>query len=1014
MRRKETMKKSNFWLGLSAVGLSLSVVAGAGSSLAFGPYENLINDVLGLNVKKIGKTDRSDYAEADGSLSDDGWKRMIKDSYQFCVEEEEQGSVLLKNDNNALPLQENEHKVTVFGYNAAHLFHRSGAGGAAPNDRYVVRLNEGFEKAGLEINPTVWNLYSPTKTFSPESVNVSTNDDPERPVSIYTDEVKDSFGDYSGAAIVVFRRCGTEDHDPDLNFKNKHADEGALDLKPNEAALLEMIKASGAFKKTIVLINSPMPMSLAYADQKEYGVDAVLYFGVPGYYSMEGVGNVITGKANPSGHTCVTFPAHCSNSAAVQNFGNPGFSGSGASGNYVIYQEGIYVGYKYYETRYADCILGRGNANGDAGCYDGEDSWAYDREVAYPFGYGLSYVDFKQSLKSVKYNSETDEIEAEIEIENQGDREGRDAAQLFFQAPYTEGGLPKAAIQLLGYEKVLLQAHEKKIVKVTAPRYFMAAYDAEKDNGDGTRGSFILEDGKYYFACGNGVHEALNNILGKIRGASNLKDHRGKEYTPQLDCVKELDISGAYAAYEKSVYNKDVAVTNQFEDADVNYWAQDSEKITYLSRDNWQDTWPSGPDHGITQTQAMKDAMDMRKIYTKPADAPSYTDGKGTLYEVELDTPIKFSDVATWEYDDPRWDDFIKQMSLNDLTISLSDNRGILAVPSIGKPTNSIAEGPEGLLMPYAYGDGRWATGFATGPVYTSTWDHEMQSKLGKFYGEDALYCGVAGVNAPGANICRTAYTSRASEYMSEDGVMNYLTASNIIKAARDKGLIMNIKHCFLNNQEKNRQRIATFSNEQAIREIYLRPFEGALTKGEGLGIMTSYNRIGLRYAAAHDRLAFNVMRSEWNYKGLIIDDALSGNNDSDYSNTSAMVCGGTEIFCLDGNRGGYLRSQVTGKDDGYMLQLYQKANKDIMYAYAQSWMGDAGRAAAKAAEKGENPIEDEGPQESFKWWKPVLWSIDGVIGAFALASIACFVIFAFVKKTEPKEVEETTDGGNA
>ncbi|MCR5693245.1 MAG: glycoside hydrolase family 3 C-terminal domain-containing protein [Bacilli bacterium] len=1008
------MKKSNFWLGLSAVGLSLSVLAAAGSTLAFGPYENLINDALGLNVKKISKSFRSDYADENGNLSDDGWKRMIKDAYQFAVEEEEQGSVLLKNDKNVLPLKENEHKVTVFGHNAAHLFHRSGAGGAAPNDAYVVRLNEGFEKAGLEINPTVWNLYSPTKTFSPESVKVSSNDDPEDPVTIYTDEVKDSFGDYNGAAIVVFRRCGTEDSDPSLNFKNSQADVGALDLKPNEADLLKMIKESEAFSKTIVLINSPMPMSLDYASQEEYGVDAVLYFGVPGYYSMEGVGNVIVGKANPSGHTCVTFPTHCSNSAAVQNFGNPGFKGDNASGNYVIYQEGIYVGYKYYETRYADCVLGRGNANGDAGTYNGETSWAYDEEVAYPFGYGLSYVDFKQKMTSLTYNAETDEIEAEIEVENLGDREGRDAAQLFFQSPYTEGGLPKAAIQLLGYEKVELRAHEKKTVKVTAPRYFMASYDPNEDNGDGTKGGYILEDGKYYFSCGNGVHEALNNILGKTVPNAELKDHDGIKYTADLDCVKELDISGAINAYKKSIYNKDVQVNNQFEDADVNYWADSSEKITYLSRDNWQGTWPTGSDHNITQSQTMKDAMNMNKIYQKPADAKSYKDGDGIDYNVKLDNPIKFSDVATWEYDDPRWNDFIKQMSLNDLTISMSDNRGILAVPSVGKPTNSIAEGPEGLLMPYAYGDGRWATGFATGPVYTSTWDHAMQAKFGAFYGEDALYCGVSGVNAPGANICRTAYTSRASEYMSEDGVMNYLTASNIIKAARQKGLIMNIKHCFLNNQEKNRQKIATFSNEQAIREIYLRPFEGALTKGEGLGIMTSYNRIGLRYAAAHDKLAFNVMRSEWNYKGLIIDDALAARtNTDDYSNTAAMILGGTEVFCLDGGRGSLIRDLITSTDDGYLLSLCQKANKDIMYAYAQSWMGDAGRAAAEAAAKGDQ-VEEIEVQERFKWWIPVVWSIDGVFGAFTIASIACFVLFAFFKKSEPKEVEETTDGGNA
>ena len=219
---------------------------------------------------------------------------------------------------------------------------------------------------------------------------------------------------------------------------------------------------------------------------------------------------------------------------------------------------------------------------------------------------------------------------------------------------------------------------------------------------------------------------------------------------------------------------------------------------------------------------------------------------------------------------------------------------------------------------------------------------------------------------------------------MSEDGIMNYYVASNIVKEARKKGLIMNIKHCFLNNQETNRQGVATFCNEQAIREIYLKPFEGALTKGEGLGIMTSYNRIGLTYSACHKVLSQEVIRGEWDYKGLIIDDALQG--EGSYTSTRDMIVGGTEIFCLDGNRGSQIKNAITSTDDGYLLKLCQKANKNIMYALSRSWMGDS---ADTGVELG----------EPFIWWKPVIYTIDGVFGALTLGAIAMFVAYEYVKK---------------
>ena len=400
---------------------------------------------------------------------------------------------------------------------------------------------------------------------------------------------------------------------------------------------------------------------------------------------------------------------------------------------------------------------------------------------------------------------------------------------------------------------------------------------------------------------------------------------------------------------------------------------------------------------------------DMSKKYAKTEEELAdikYTEGKGTVYEVEYkDGLITFNDMldvplegkvekGRFEGEDGAeiWDAFIAQMSLDDLIISVSDNRGILDVAKVLKKGNSVAEGPEGILSKFKYGDtSRWATGFPTGPTYTATFDHEMQKKFGGFFGEEALYCGVASVNAPGANINRVPYGSRASEYMSEDGVLNYNTAANIIGEARRKGLIMNIKHCFLNNQEDGRQRIETYCNEQAIREIYLRPFEGALTKGHGMGIMTSYNRIGATYAATHSNLMNGVMRGEWKYRGFIIDDALTGSNTDPYSNGPAMIHNGTDLFCLDGRRGGDLKNYVTQNDDLQILKDMQRANMYVMYALNQSWMG------------GLTEVSDEEIQANLNPW--YLQAVTGAAIGLGSATAVVFGLYAFFEVMDRRKL---------
>ena len=903
--------------------------------------------------------DGDEYVEPDPvELTDEGLAQHMADAYAYCEDLVEQGSVLFKNsDENGdpvLPLKSSERKITLFGRASRNLYYRSGAGGAAPNiDVNAPLLNKCFENCGFEVNNTVFNLYTQASREGGSAEMTNPQGNIEASPSIYTDAVKNTFGDYNDAAIVVFVRVGTEDKDPNA---------GALDLKDNEKALLKMIKDSGEFDKTIVLINGPLAMSMDWVNDPQYGVDACLFMGVPGYYGAEGIVHVLTGEddngdpVNPSGHAPDTFANSASSSAAYQNFGN----------GPIAYLEGIYVGYKYYETRYEDLVLGQGNADGENGVYCSSDNiWNYAEEMGYPFGFGLSYTTFEQKLLNVEYNEETDQIEAQIEIENTGDLDGRAVAQLYVSAPYTDfdkdNGLGKSAVAIMAYDKIMVPAHQKKNIQLSFDRYFLCTYDYKVNK------TYILEEGDYYFGLGNGAHEALNNILSVKEPNVSLYDHNGEDYEGNPDAVKMLHIDEDLETYKKSHYN-DEEVTNQFDDADCNYWANENgmEEATYLDRQDWNGTWPSkinpkvnlGPETSNNKNGGLTNGQKNSQQYYTQDTSDQYTGGDGVDYNVPYiddngeESLITFNDmvgvplkgiVEEGRFEGMEgadvWDAFVKQMTLDDLLISTTDVRGILDVGKVMKRGNSVAEGPEGLLGKYQYGEGekQWATGFPTGPTYTGTFDPKMQKRYGRMFGRDALFAGISCVNAVGANINRTPYGSRASEYMSEDAIVNYNVAANIVSEARKEGLIMNIKHCMLNNQETGRQGIETYCNEQAIREIYLKPFEGALTKGNGLGIMTSYNRIGARYAAVHEPMMKEVIRREWGYQGLIIDDGLSISNGSSYQYSPAMVHAGTNLFCLNGNSGGEIKNWVTQHNDGTILKDLQESNKYIMYALTHS-----------------------------------------------------------------------------
>ena len=970
------MNKSKLWLGLTGVTSALLTLVLSGTILA-NANAMLINDVLGISTGGLSLVGSS-Y-----KMNDEGYGELIKDSYEYCVKQLEEGSVLLKNDG-ALPLKAAERNVTLLGNNSAHVIYRSGAGGPTPNNEYVVDMQKAFTDGGFKINKKLY------KAYEASGVKVSLTSSGEVPSSFYTSELKATFDSFKDVAIVTFARYGTENTDPTRVVDGR----AYLALSKNEEDLLQMIKDDSRFTKTIVLLNGVLPMELDWLDK--YEVNACIWYGNPGYYGLPGIVNILKGDANPSGHTVETFANNTLNSPAMRNFGdyNYTFDGSAVDNQYgrkyLVYKEGIYVGYKYYETRYEDCILGQGEAKCAEGATEGETEWNYAKEVSFPFGFGLSYSTFTQKIENMTYNAKDDTFTLKVKVSNTSNKAGKEVVQVYAQTPYTEydkdNALEKASVQLMGYTKVDVPAGQSVDAEVKFSRYLMASYDIKADGG---KGAYILEPGKYYFAVGNGAHEALNNILAK-KGKTGMYDHNGKTVTGSVECVSEYDpaLTATDAkTYKKSQYT-DKNVENKFVDADLNYWADNDQKITYLTRNDWKNTFPTT----VTTLHANERIVDGLRMdqYKKSEDAPSYKAMIGKEVDVELEEPIDFIDMKNIPFEDEKWDRFISQLTLDELCVSVSDARGIAAVAKVNKPMNAIAEGPEGLLAKFKYGDKRACTGFATLPTTTATWDHVMQGRYGEMMGEEALFSGVAMVNAPGCNIIRTPYGSRASEYMSEDGVLSYYSVSNIISMTRKKGLICNVKHCFLNNQETNRQGVSTFANEQSIREIYLRPFEGALTRGESMGIMTSYNRIGLQYAATHRVLMNDVLRGEWGYEGSIIDDALT--QSAYYSVGADMLLAGTDIFCLDGQRGAQIKAVIKKTDDGTLVKGLQRANKRIFYSLLHSSMGGSISSDTKVT-------------EGMYWWQGMLIGIDVLAGVLTLGAIAGFVMTTYVKRKEKEAV---------
>ena len=913
-------RKRNLWRGLTTLTASLLTV-----SVAAGPvvdsYRTDIDKFLGTKSSAMvtDSTDEDLYTYKSDYSSTTELLDSIEDLGERMSEE---GTVLLKNENNALPLSKDEtQKLSLLGFSSYYPV-QGGDMGSSLNenkgtDADTVDFVEALDAKGFKINEDLHDLWGNIMEYyhitAPATDGVFASKEPsQEKMDSVDDKWKDSMDDYNVMLVTIGRSStengtylpGVDGVDASQNLNQTDP----LGLSDDERDLInaavEAKENNGG--KVIVMLNNANAMEIDEIKNND-GVDAIMEIGFPGGYGFYGVADILSGEANPSGHLTDTYAVTNANSPAAQNFGNYEWTNADPSVNInaeEVEAEDIYTGYKYYETRYADTVLGQGNADATVGSSTGK-AWNYDDEVSYPFGYGLSYTTFEQTLKSVDVDLANRTVTAEVDVKNTGDVAGKDVVQLYTSVPYTdydvENKVEKSAVQLLDYEKTdMIEPGESQTVTITADAQDMASWDSSCENEAGTTGNWILDNGTYYFTVGNGAHEAVNNVL-----AAQDQDVEGNKDNVQTWELGDFD-SSSFA-----VTLNGTPVENQLQDADLNNWMEDT--VTYLSRNDWEGTWP----------ETYKDLTATDEMISTMADDYSDIEANGDPSSVTFgaDNGMTLANMKGVEdITDERWSTLMDQLTLEECLIRTGlGGTSTKVIESITSPEAIQNDGPNGFnsypLGQYANSDA--STGdpcviaeddpnrdykmgvMANETVIGQTFSKQLAAEWGKAVGNYSLWANTAIWWGVGTNLHRTPYNARNHEYFSEDAVLTAGQGAAIIKAGHDYGVLIAPKHLAFNDTEINRTGIAEFMTEQAARENELRGTQSCIEDANALAVMTTYNRVGCVTSNAHTGLLLNILHKEWGFKGLMSEDFIQ---DPAYTKIHMAVHNGVTMTCNTGD----------------------------------------------------------------------------------------------------------------
>lgn len=1036
------MKRRNVWRGVTLISASLLTV----SLLAGNILETYRTSVDAFVGTRSQKTVTESSANEEDSWNYKSKFKTAKEAYEgfkeFAIRSSQETYALLKNENGALPLNK-DAKITMFGIRSYAPVYGN-TGGSVPDGKSTVEIFDAFTERGFQLNPSMLSAYE--KFFEgkewtvpqfgggilPAYEEITAYNDP---CELTLDELaklnpdyNKSYTEYGDAAIVVVGRIGGENGDGYYPGEAGRADGvetvtgNILSLSNEEMAIIEEAKAN--FDKVIVLVNSTNPMELGNL-QEDKDIDAILWIGYPGAYGFYGVADVLNGTVSPSAHLGDTFAKNSALAPAMANYGNipwknaDEFAEAANVNSYLIEAEGIYTGYRYYETRYADIVLGNGGSKASAGTYanaDGtvateEGTWDYANEVVYPFGYGLSYTEFEQSIDSVEILGTRETAKVTVTTKNTGNVEGKAVVQLYASTPYTdydkENHVEKSAIQLVDFEKTnTLKPGESQTITMEVDMSNLASYDSEQAK------TYIVDAGTYYFAIGNDSHDALNNVLaaqGKTTADGMTADgDAAKTYNWTWD--------GDVDAATFSVSKNGTAITNALSEGDyaIDINAFMPGTATYLSRSDWDGTFPKTYS-GLSANEQLARLLGNDIIKLKTDDDVS------DLIFGDTTSTLTINDLKGADFDDPRWEELINKVTVKEfLDFAANAFHNIAAIPSVGLMQYAADDGPNGSDSHYltegqyqgkAYEDAsEYDYGTRVSPTPQNiaySWNKELSYEYGEIVlGESTLVLNLPIIIGPGMNIHRHAYNSRGAEYYSEDPVLTGYVGSAVVQGAQSKGTLVNIKHAAFNDQEINRSGIAVFMNEQKARELELRGLQQAFeangkpaafvadetkadTYKEGaLGVMSSYNRIGAVAPSANVAVQQQIMREEWGFKGY---------NVTDFTGVSLKaapkesILAGTTAFCGFGVSEDitYWNEKALSGDRDMLLAI--KANLHyILYALSHS-----------AAMNGVNATTHS--VNVMTWWRATYLSC---IGAFSVLTLAGLVGTGVSRRKKSSEKE--------
>ena len=900
--------------GEAAIAMVLAVVVCV-NMICFGPMATLIG-----------------LATGNGTLSDE----TNEEAAEVAEEIMEDGIVLLKNES-LLPLNETK-KLNIFGWESINPAY-GGAGSGGINDLYdIVSLNQGLENAGFSINQELVDFYNNYGADNPEmSIQKQSWTLPEPPVDTYDDELIESAKEYSDVAVVVLSRKAGEGHnDIPMDVRKAAYDNNSdeyddfpegehyLQLSQTERDMVDMVCSN--FDNVIVIYNGANQFELGFADEYPQ-IKSVVWCPGTGNVGFNALGKVFSGEVNPSGKTPDTFiydmtTAPWWNNAEkteYTNLADMAVEGMNAGTAQVYapaftnYVEGIYVGYKYYETAAQE------------GAID------YDKTVQYPFGYGLSYTEFKQKMGELK--EKDGQISVDVEVTNTGDAAGKDVVEVYYKPPYTNGGIEKSSANLIEFAKTdLLQPGESQTVTVTFSIEDMASYDENNAK------AYVLEKGDYVISINSDSHTVLDQ----------------KTYTADKDVV--------YKGENKRA-SDDTAATNVFEDAKGD--------VTYLSR----------ADHfaNYEEATAAPASAELGEPYVSEYhlnsnfDKTTYLNDEDVMPTTGVDNGLTLADMRDADYDDPRWEKLLDQLTVDEMAnmIAMAGYQ-TAAMDSVGKVATLDFDGPAAINNNFT---GVGSIGFPIEVVVASTWNKELAQAWGECMGKMSQEMGAEGWYAPGMNTHRTAFGARNYEYFSEDGVLAGNMGAKAVEGARKYGVYSYIKHFAL--YEGNAKMVSVWSNEQAIREIYLKPFEISVKQGGANAVMVSWSFLGDKWTGESSNLMNTVLRDEWGFRGMALTDFFR-NNGHGFMNADAALANGVDAMLSTFN--GEENNVANPEHPTSVLQM-RNACKNVMYTVVSSWAYD-----------GEH--EETGMEN----WKKAGIGIDIVIALF-MAGMEVLVIRGYKKR---------------